>query len=205
MEAIDSNETPKRRLEDQTAAQQIDWTKPGAPAVPATPVTTPRAVASLLVNGDGVSVFATEAAKELEHGHYMLWVPGTKPPPASPAAPAETVIPAPLVEDDSDLKFSMRALLLDNTKLNGQKVGDLVDVMLGFVATHIARQVQPTEEAARFERMFMAACADLGLINEELGLDPDDGGAEPIIAAIRALKGSGSTPEGTGNSRGSNE
>jgi len=37
-------------------------------------------------------------------------------------------------------------------------------------------------------RMFNAACADLGLISEALGLDPDDGGAEPIISAIEELK-----------------
>jgi hypothetical protein len=40
----------------------------------------------------------------------------------------------------------------------------------------------------QFERMFMAACSDLGAINEELGLDPNDGGAEPILDAIEALR-----------------
>ncbi|WP_419692204.1 ASCH/PUA domain-containing protein [Burkholderia gladioli] len=43
-------------------------------------------------------------------------------------------------------------------------------------------------ELARITRMFMAACTDLGLINEALGLDPDDGGAEPILDAIQKLK-----------------
>jgi len=37
-------------------------------------------------------------------------------------------------------------------------------------------------------RLFVAACADLGLINERLGLDPDDGGADPILDAISALE-----------------
>lgn len=38
------------------------------------------------------------------------------------------------------------------------------------------------------ERMFLAACADLGAINKLLGLDPDDGGAKPIVyEAIRLL------------------
>ncbi|HDR9290073.1 TPA: hypothetical protein QDB46_005259 [Burkholderia multivorans] len=37
-------------------------------------------------------------------------------------------------------------------------------------------------------RMFHAACHDLGLINEALGLDPDDGGAEPILDAIAELR-----------------
>lgn len=38
------------------------------------------------------------------------------------------------------------------------------------------------------KRMFEAACFDLGLINEKLGLDPDDGGAEAIIDAIEQLQ-----------------
>lgn len=41
---------------------------------------------------------------------------------------------------------------------------------------------------ASMTRMFHAACADLGLINEALGLDPNDGGAEPILDAIEELK-----------------
>ena len=38
------------------------------------------------------------------------------------------------------------------------------------------------------KRMFMAACEDLGAITDELGLDPDEGGADPIICAIEDLK-----------------
>jgi hypothetical protein len=44
------------------------------------------------------------------------------------------------------------------------------------------------KERDRFERMFNAACVDLGLVNEALDLDPDDGGAEPILEAIAELK-----------------
>jgi hypothetical protein len=43
-------------------------------------------------------------------------------------------------------------------------------------------------ELASMTRMFHAACADLGAINEALGLDPDDGGAAPILDAIAELK-----------------
>lgn len=43
-------------------------------------------------------------------------------------------------------------------------------------------------ELASMTRMFHAACHDLGLINEALGLDPEDGGAEPILDAINELK-----------------
>lgn len=44
-------------------------------------------------------------------------------------------------------------------------------------------------EVESFSRMLIDACSDLGLINEALGLDPDDGGAEPILEAIAKLKG----------------
>jgi hypothetical protein len=47
---------------------------------------------------------------------------------------------------------------------------------------------QLRSELASMTRMFHAACADLGLVNEALGLDPNDGGAEPILDAIEELK-----------------
>ena len=46
----------------------------------------------------------------------------------------------------------------------------------------------PADDLASMTRMFHAACGDLGMINEALGLDPNDGGAAPIIAEINALK-----------------
>lgn len=45
-------------------------------------------------------------------------------------------------------------------------------------------------EGDRYRRMFEAACVALGQISEELGLDPEDGGADPIISAIAALRAS---------------
>ena len=44
------------------------------------------------------------------------------------------------------------------------------------------------EELDRANRLFAAACSDLGLINEHLGLDSEDGGADPIIDAIDEIK-----------------
>ena len=41
---------------------------------------------------------------------------------------------------------------------------------------------------ADHERLFNAACYDLGRISEALGLDHDEGGAEPILSAIERLK-----------------
>lgn len=44
-----------------------------------------------------------------------------------------------------------------------------------------------------FERMFNAAILDLAAINEALDLDPDDGGAAPILEAIASLKAQAAT------------
>ncbi|WP_321289295.1 hypothetical protein [Alcaligenes phenolicus] len=41
---------------------------------------------------------------------------------------------------------------------------------------------------AQYRSMFQAACIELGTINEALGLDPDAGGAAPILAAIEQLR-----------------
>lgn len=64
--------------------------------------------------------------------------------------------------------------------------------LLAEIATRLLSQAQALPDskadAGRLERMFLTACADLGAINEALGLDPDDGGAEPILAAIDDLK-----------------
>lgn len=40
----------------------------------------------------------------------------------------------------------------------------------------------------QYRRMFQAACVELGTINEALGLDPNDGGAAPILATIEQLR-----------------
>ena len=60
----------------------------------------------------------------------------------------------------------------------------------------VTLQDTPTEiELAQYKRMFAAACADLGEINEALRLDPDDGGAEPILSVIAELKAQLKEPE----------
>ncbi|MCA8481749.1 hypothetical protein LGN35_27870 [Burkholderia multivorans] len=63
------------------------------------------------------------------------------------------------------------------------------------VILNVARAASANETGAEgvaelesMTRMFHAACHDLGLINEALGLDPDDGGAEPILDAIAELR-----------------
>jgi hypothetical protein len=43
-------------------------------------------------------------------------------------------------------------------------------------------------ELTQYKRMFEAACSALGAIGDALGVDPEEGGAEPILAAIAELK-----------------
>lgn len=43
-------------------------------------------------------------------------------------------------------------------------------------------------ELAQYKRMFEAACSALGAVSHALGCDPDEGGAEPLLAAIEELK-----------------
>jgi hypothetical protein len=53
----------------------------------------------------------------------------------------------------------------------------------------VTLQDTPTDiELAQYKRMFEAACSALGAIGEALGVDEDEGGAEPILAAIEELK-----------------
>ena len=49
-------------------------------------------------------------------------------------------------------------------------------------------------ELAQYKRMFEDACANLGAINQALGLDFNNGGAESIIFAIEELKGRSQEP-----------
>lgn len=49
-------------------------------------------------------------------------------------------------------------------------------------------------ELAQYKRMFEAACSALGEVSEALGCDPNEGGSEPLIAAIERLKSSSQEP-----------
>jgi hypothetical protein len=44
------------------------------------------------------------------------------------------------------------------------------------------------DERDRANRMFLAACADLGAINAALGLDHDDAGADPILYEVKRMQ-----------------
>ncbi len=44
------------------------------------------------------------------------------------------------------------------------------------------------QDGLNYERMFVDACAALAEVSRELGCDPEQGGAEPILAAIAELR-----------------
>ena len=53
----------------------------------------------------------------------------------------------------------------------------------------VTLQDTPTEiELAQYKRMFEAACFALGAIGDALGVEPEEGGSEPILFAIEELK-----------------
>lgn len=54
-------------------------------------------------------------------------------------------------------------------------------------AGEVATVGEPSELVS-YKRMFAAACVALGEVSELLGLDPDQGGAAPIIIAIKELQ-----------------
>ncbi|OBU55447.1 hypothetical protein [Stenotrophomonas maltophilia] len=56
------------------------------------------------------------------------------------------------------------------------------------VATLSAQPSPGGQGGLNYERMFVDACAALAEVSRELGCDPEQGGAEPILAAIAELR-----------------
>lgn len=102
--------------------------------------------------------------------------------PLTDAALREALDEFELVCENDDVRR-----LTDDEKYAAQEFA--LSLFHGAPAAPVAEPA-PAEgaELASMTRMFHAACAALGLINEALDLDPDDGGAEPILDAIQKLK-----------------
>jgi hypothetical protein len=120
-------------------------------------------------------------AAELAIQAALAQISRTTPTPQADAAPtvAEQFVP------DAALNFA--AYLIDHCE--GETITEeSLQVWLGKMVK--LPRYNPSAEGAlaSMTRMFHAACADLGAINEALGLDPDDGGAEPILEAIVELR-----------------
>ncbi|MBH2008344.1 MAG: hypothetical protein I8H71_01455 [Xanthomonadaceae bacterium] len=89
---------------------------------------------------------------------------------------------------------TIRALLAEVDLRRASTSTAAVDVGAAQAETAQAAPTDDTTSREQYRRMFIAACEALGLVNEALGLDPDDGGAEPILAAIRDLKAAQAAP-----------
>lgn len=117
--------------------------------------------------------------------------------------PADELLSAWLRDGSEDMRLQNFAIehgpawaqgigLLDAARVMADQPTEGVEHEYALAAAPSA--TEPVADAAAMERMFHAACADLGLINEALGLDPDDGGAEPILDAIAELKALATAP-----------
>ncbi|MGC7464236.1 hypothetical protein QT654_20620 [Xanthomonas citri pv. citri] len=66
-----------------------------------------------------------------------------------------------------------------------ERVAEIADAVLLAMR---GQQLQEAQPQLNYERMFVDACAALAEVSRELGCDPDQGGAEPILAAIAELR-----------------
>ncbi len=72
-----------------------------------------------------------------------------------------------------------------------QDIGVLYPYDIAKLAWQAALSAQPSpggQGGLNYERMFVDACAALAEVSRELGCDPEQGGAEPILAAIAELR-----------------
>ena len=113
---------------------------------------------------------------------------------AQPVQPILTSTSKPVAYQDPETQLTITATLKSLNKSKHARYSIPLS-LTDFQALKVKspQSPQPMQQIGidspeSFERMFNAACADLGLINEALGLDPDDGGAEPILEAISELK-----------------
>ena len=104
-------------------------------------------------------------------------------------------VPAPVVQADPvvELKKEEKAEAVAVTSPEEHKAA-LHEEVIAQKDTELARMSRRLRDAFdeldRANRLFAAACSDLGRINEHLGLDSEDGGADPIIDAISEIKAS---------------
>ncbi|WP_329810756.1 hypothetical protein [Stenotrophomonas sp. SMYL8] len=79
---------------------------------------------------------------------------------------------------------------------------ETVDRHVAVIRAALSAQPSLTEPGGlNYERMFVDACAALAEVSRELGCDPEQGGAEPILAAIAELRAAQPSPGGQGDSR----
>lgn len=75
------------------------------------------------------------------------------------------------------------------TTLHGETYAYSAEQMQDYARAALAAQPSPGGQGGlNYERMFVDACAALAEVSRELGCDPEQGGAEPILAAIAELR-----------------
>ncbi|KVU10333.1 hypothetical protein [Burkholderia ubonensis] len=107
------------------------------------------------------------------------------------------------LDSDEGIRAPEGRILLAFDYCDSRNVDDLIDrtIVPALAASPVEQPAAApavVTELASMTRMFHAACHDLGLINEALGLDPDDGGAAPILDAIAELKSRATSANETG-------
>ncbi|TDB26682.1 hypothetical protein ATCM_02880 [Stenotrophomonas sp. ATCM1_4] len=83
---------------------------------------------------------------------------------------------------------------------DGDHVAEIAQAAIAAMQEHAPVAAAPVDgdfDGASYKRMFIDACSALAEVSRELGVDPEQGGAEPILAAIAKLKAS--APAAPGN------
>lgn len=100
-------------------------------------------------------------------------------------APDAGIMFKPNANTESPVQFQYKH---EPTGTNLFRAGQ-AEAMLIHVAKPLTDKIETLESDLQLQtKVFIAACEDLALIAEKLGIDPEDGGASPIIGSITELK-----------------
>ena len=116
--------------------------------------------------------------------YLAKYADGSKAEPAVKAAVKESLTVAPETKQSEAVAVNVleQAMPGFGAEVIAQKDAEI---------SSLSRRLRDAfEELDRANRLFAAACSDLGRINEHLGLDSEDVGADPIIDAISEIKAS---------------
>ncbi|WP_033471264.1 hypothetical protein [Bordetella bronchiseptica] len=124
---------------------------------------------------------------EMGHGtdydYYHKALPAARD--AARAALASAPKPDERTDDAMTLLGKYKALCIEIGRGDSYHLGKIDAAIAALASVPIAGEAQPADLNTR---LFEAAIRDLAAISEHLGLDPDEGGAEPIIEAIDELR-----------------
>lgn len=148
--------------------------------------------ATLILQRNGLDEYSTVWVQAEWNGWQAAW--SRRPTPASDLCAdlnAERINTTPASPDlDNEAAARLRKQAEEAKKVRGVVALSPEDAfaLLGCLERAEADVAALRKEHDSYQRMFTAACEDLGAINEALNLDPNDGGAEPILEAIKELR-----------------